>query len=267
MEFKDLLNAIAHVKTTWSLAAFAIAATLGVLRSLLATPAAVKRRGSPAPPVLESSLVWAGVIAICFMGALPILVQAYIKMQEFHFEADKLNHGIYRVRVIVVDPTGNPAVGATLRTTASNETTETQQGIAIISVPKATLPADGKIRVFADLDSAFQHGHTDVELTSDFNPSVTIALDSRRDATITGLVEDDRGRAIGGVTVSVIGGESRETSINGSFELKANVALGQVVRVHAEKVGYKAVDQDQPAGRTPMTIVLAIERPPYAHVP
>ena len=71
------------------------------------------------------------------------------------------------------------------------------------------------------------------------------------------MVQDDAGRAIAGASVTVIGGESATTLPTGSFTLKAGAARGQIVRVHAEKDGYTAVDQDHPAGREPVTIVLA----------
>ncbi|HMJ86206.1 MAG TPA: carboxypeptidase-like regulatory domain-containing protein, partial [Vicinamibacterales bacterium] len=82
-----------------------------------------------------------------------------------------------------------------------------------------------------------------------------------RDATVAGLVQDDSGKAVAGATVSVVGGESGETSATGSFLLKTNAAAGQVVRLHAEKRGYATVDQDHPAGREPVTIILRAERP------
>jgi hypothetical protein len=91
---------------------------------------------------------------------------------------------------------------------------------------------------------------------------VTIELKSNRDATVTGVVQDEQGRAIAAATVHVLGGDSAETSATGSFSLKANAAGGQSVRLHAEKKGYKPVDQDHPAGREPATLVLAKEAVP-----
>ena len=80
-------------------------------------------------------------------------------------------------------------------------------------------------------------------------------------ATVAGQVQDDSGKAVAGATVSAVGGEAGETSATGSFLLKTNAAAGQVVRLHAEKRGYAAVDQDHLAGREPVTIVLRAERP------
>jgi hypothetical protein len=255
---KDLIGAISQINSVWSIAAFAIAATIAVLKIVLASPDATRRRGKAAPALLASSLVWPIVLSICFLGALPVLANTFL--ETLKIKQQGAADAVYRVRVTVLDPSGNPAAGATLRTTASNETTATALDTAVITIPKATLPGGGKVTIFADLDSAFLHGRSDVALAADLNPSITIDLKSSRDATVTGLVEDDRGRAVVGATVSVLGGESGETSANGSFTLKTNAAAGQMVRVHAEKRGHRPVDQDHPAGREPVTVVLAAER-------
>jgi hypothetical protein len=254
MDLKDMAGAIAQINSAWSIAAFAIAAILAALNRALASPDAQRRRGQRAPAILTNSFVWPIVGAICFLGALPILANTYL-------ESLKIRGGeFYRVRVIVLDPQGKPSSGATLRTTVSNETTATSQDTAVITIPKALVPADGKVTVFADLDSAFLHGRTDAQLGADLNPSITVNLTAARDATVTGLVQDDAGRAVSGATVSVVGGESGETSATGSFLLKTNAAVGQIVRLHAEKRGYAAVDQDHPAGREPVTIVIRADR-------
>jgi len=55
MDLKDLAGAIAHVNSAWSIAAFAIAAILGVLNRTLASSDAQKRRGKRPPAVLSTS--------------------------------------------------------------------------------------------------------------------------------------------------------------------------------------------------------------------
>jgi hypothetical protein len=256
MDDKGLIGAIAHVNSIWSIAAFAIAATLAVLKLALAPPGAAKRRGKAPPPVMSHSIVWPTVAVICVLGALPILANTYLESQRIR------QHSLFRVRVTVLDPQGNPISGVALRTTASNETTATADGAGVVTIPAGALPADRKVIIFADLESAFLHGRANLQLADDPNPSVTIEIKSNRDAMVTGLVEDEQGRAIAGATVHVIGGDSVETSATGSFSVKANAAIGQSVRLHAEKKGYKPVDQDHPAGRDPATLVLAKEAVP-----
>ena len=234
------LKAIASVSSGWSLAAFAIAAIIAVLNLF------VKGHRK----ALTNSIVWAAVVIICVLGLAPIVANVYLK----HLEADALT--VYRVRTLVLDPERVPVSGATLRTTASNETTQTVQGIGIVAVYRTTMPANGKVTIYADLDSAFLHGHTDLELATDPNPSVTIELKANGNAAVSGLVEDNAGHAVSGATVTVLGGESSLTTPNGTFAVKTSAAVGQQVRLHVEKVGYHAVDQDHPAGREPVTIVL-----------
>src|SRR5689334_22377807 len=117
----DFLTAVAHVNSGWSIAAFAIAAVLGVLNRVLSAPDAVKRRGRTPPAILTNALVWPLVAAICFLGALPILASTYIESMRVR------GSDFYRIRVVVLGPDGNPVSGAVLRTNASNETTSTSQ--------------------------------------------------------------------------------------------------------------------------------------------
>jgi hypothetical protein len=254
MHMKELLSAVAHVSSFWSYAAFALAAVLGALKLLLATPAAVTRRGVAAPPLLTQPFIWPLVIVLCVFGTLPILSYTLIRKTEIEATANS----IYRVRIMVLDLLGHPAAGATLRTTATSETAMTDQGIGTVTIPRATLPKDGRITIFADLDSAFLHGRTELRLSGDYNPSVTIQLGQALNATVTGLIEDEKGQALEGATVTILGGESGETSVMGTFTLKANAAIGQKVRIHAQKEGYKAVDVEFVAGNAPVTLVLSL---------
>jgi hypothetical protein len=253
MDDKGLLGAIAHVNSIWSIAAFAIAAVIAVMRIVAASPTGGKRRGKAAPAALSHSIVWPVVIVICLLGALPIIANTYLESRRIQQQS------LFRIRVTVLDPQGNPISGVTLRTTASNETTATADGAGVVTIPAGALPADRKVTIFADLESAFLHGRTGVQLADDPNPSVTIEIKSSRDATVTGLVQDDQGRGVAGATVHVLGGDSGETSTTGTFTLKANAAVGQTVGLHVEKKGYAAVDQDHPAGREPATLVLSKE--------
>ena len=175
------------------------------------------------------SIVWPSVIVICLIGALPILANTYLESQRIQQQS------LIPDRVTVLDPQGNPISGVTLRTTTSNETTATADGAGVVTIPAGAMPADRKVTMFADLESAFLHGRANLQLADDPNPSVTIELKSNRDATVTGVVQDEQGRAIADATVHVVGGDSAETSATGSFTLKANAAVGQSVRLHAEK--------------------------------
>jgi len=240
VDVNGFLKAVGSVSGSWSLAAYAIAAVIAIFNVAVSN-----RRKTP-----TNSLIWGLVVIICILGLAPTVANAYLK----HLESEALT--VYRVRTLVLDPEHVPVSGATLRTTASNETTQTFQGIGIVAVYRATMPANGRVTIYADLDSAFLHGHTDLELAKDPNPSATIQLRANGNADVSGLVEDNAGHAVSGATVTVLGGESSLTDANGTFVVKTSAAVGQQVRLHVEKVGYHAVDQDHPAGREPVTIVL-----------
>jgi len=170
---KALLAAIAHVNSLWTYSAFALAAGLSLLKLLLATKGAVRRRRIPAPPVLASSRVWVVVVLFLVLSVLPVLADTFIK--------------------------------------------------------------------------AF--GHRGISSLA-------------HDATVTVLVEDEKGRALEGATVTVLGGESGATTRTGTLTLKTNAATGQAVQIHAEKTGHQVVDRDCPAGGDPVTLTLISAQTP-----
>ncbi len=247
----ELVKAIASVSDIWRIAAFAIAGILVALRLVLGQGGDKK--------TAPGKLLFLVASCICILGLAPILADAWLKAKPSG------PPDVYRLRVIVLDPQHTPVTGATLRTAALNDTATNGQGIAELTIPRATLSADGKITIYAGLDSAGLHASKDIQLAADPNPTATIELTAARDAVVSGLVEDDQSHAIGGATVSILGGESGLTKADGTFTLKANTAVGQQVRLHAEKTGYQPVDQDHPAGRGDATIVLTPLRPTKRH--
>jgi hypothetical protein len=226
----ELIKTIASVSNSWRVAAFAIAAIL------LAIKFGRRITGN-------TLVILAGFM--CILGLAPIVADHFPKPEQ----------DVYRVRVLVTNPQNIPVTGATLRTAALNDTAVTAQGIAELTIPRATLSADRKITIYADLDNT--HDVRTIQLADDFNPTVDMRLVAPHDALVSGLVEDDAMHAIAGATVSVLGGETGSTAKDGTFKLKANAAVGQSVRLHAEKPGYTAVDQWHPAGLDPATIVLS----------
>jgi hypothetical protein len=87
---------------------------------------------------------------------------------------------------------------------------------------------------------------------------VTVRLVANTSAKVRGVVLDDAGKALEGVRVSVVGHEEEAvtTGPGGQFVLPAHAADGQQVQLHAEKDGYEAVSQFQPAGAFPATLIL-----------
>jgi hypothetical protein len=240
LSLTPLIKAIASVDDTWRIAAFAIAAILIALRLVLRS-----NKKSAQGKVL---FLVAGFI--CILGIAPIVADAWLKARPSG------PPDVYRLRVVVLDPDHTPVTGATLRTATLNDIATNSQGIAELTIPRATLSDDRKITIYAALDSAGLHASQNIQLAADPNPTLTIELAAIRNAIVSGFVEDDQSHAIGGATVTIIGGESGLTKADGSFILKANTAVGQQVRLHVEKAGYQPVDQDHPAGRGDAIVIL-----------
>jgi hypothetical protein len=231
----DLLEDIDKVHDAWTISAFAIVAILIVVDRL-------RRTGAGGAKAAEN-LFWPVALVICVLGLAPTFANIY------------LVNSTYRVRVVAVDEHDRPLSGVTVGTSTFNQTMTTEKGVAEIAIPRANMPADGRITIDASLPSAFLQGRADITLANEMNPSVRIQLRTIA-STVTGLVEDGYKRALPGATVVVVGGESGETGKDGSFTLKAHAAEGQTVPLHVEKPGYKPVDLHTLAGPTPVVIPL-----------
>ena len=240
-----LVQAISIVNSEWALAAFAIAAMLLLVKWLFP----VSNKGTRLHQQ-RTYVLWIVV------GFLFVLVLAPIAASTYRVSRKLKADAIYRIHVTVLDTEAHPVHGVTLHTTALNETTTGMDGAGEIATPRGSLPQTGIITVYADRDSAFEYGRADLHLNGDPNLSITITLMHDNTATVTGLVEDDAGHFLARAQVSIIGGESGMTGADGSFTLKANAAPGQMVSIHAEKTGFIPVNQYQPAGREPATVVL-----------
>ena len=248
--FDALVKAIADVNSELQLAAFTIAG-LVLLATIITRSRSSKTDGNGVKRSnIPTSVAVVLIIAFFTLGALPTLANTWLKHEQIK------TFSVYNVRTLVLNPEGNPVSGASLRTTAQSVALTGPDGTAEVEVYKATMPADGKVTIFADMESEFLHGHSEIQLDKDPNPSLTIKLAAQGNATVSGLVEDERRHAVPDASVSVLGGESGRTQADGMFSLKTNASVGQEVRIHVEKAGYDAVDQEHPAGREPVTIML-----------
>jgi hypothetical protein len=157
----------------------------------------------------------------------------------------------------VLSPQQSPVDNARVWSTLGGEAMKIEGGW-LVEIPVEKKPADGKFTIYAEVKDAFWKGSGEVQLGQDRNQSVTIPLDNARNAKVRGIVQDSNGNAVEGALVSVTGygREALRTGPDGNFELPAHAADGQMVRLHAEKVGYGAVNQDHPAGEHTATLVL-----------
>jgi hypothetical protein len=231
------LKGAAGISNAWSLAAFAIAAILFV--SLKASNRKVQPSG------------WAVICAVVLLGVIPILASTYLEKSRDAAGA------IYVVRTIVLDPQGIPVSDAKMWSSVGGEPKAVSGGWEF-DIPEATKPVDGRLILYASLERAFWTGKTELRLTEDHHPTATIRLEPDTSARVSGIVVDGSGKAIAGVRVSVVGYEDEVIVIKegGNFSLPAHAAEGQIVQLHFEKKGYRAVNDDYPAGRTAIRVVL-----------
>jgi hypothetical protein len=238
MSALNFLKTAAGITTMWGLAGVAIWALLQI---------SSKQRGK-VPPI-----AWAIVAAIVIVALVPTLGWVQLEREKTHDNAT----AIYRVRVTVLNPQQQPVNDAKV-TSSMNAIAKKVDGGYEFEIPAATKPSDGILTIYATVESAFWSGKTDVQLTSEFNPNITVQLAAGVNAQVRGIVQDQAGRALAGATVSVVGygSEAFTTKSDGNFTLPAHAADGQQVQLHAEKPGYEAANLDHPAGRLPATLVL-----------
>jgi hypothetical protein len=163
---------------------------------------------------------------------------------------------IYRLRVTVLSPQGQPVEEAEVRSSVGGER-KTVAGGSELDIPIGILPADRKVTVYADKPSAFLHGHREVTLDKDFQLAVTVELRPDLSARVSGSVQDGEGHGLAGARVYVAEHETEAavTGPGGAFDLSAHAAPKQQVSLHGEKKGFRPVDQLHPAGE-PVTLVL-----------
>jgi hypothetical protein len=165
---------------------------------------------------------------------------------------------IYRVRVTIIDPQRRPVEEVKVWSTIGGEPKKVAGGWQF-DIPSASVPVDGKVTFHASKETAFLTGERGIKLDRDANPVVTVELFRNvKEVIVRGIVLDEANNAIGEVRVNIVGYESELviTQPNGGFVLPAHAAVGQQVLLHAEKPGYKAVNQYHPAGEEPVTIIL-----------
>jgi len=164
---------------------------------------------------------------------------------------------VYRLRVTVVGPQGQLVEDAEVRSSVGGEQKRVSGGWEM-DIPVGGLPADRKVIVYAAKTINFWSGRREMILDKDFRPVVEVHLTEDRTAKVQGSVQDEAGHSLPGARVNLAGyeGEAVITGPEGGFVLEAHAAPGQEVHLHAEKAGFRPLDQDHPAGRGAATLIL-----------
>ena len=157
---------------------------------------------------------------------------------------------------ITVLSNGKPIDNAAVWSSVGGESKRVSGGYEI-DIPKSTIPTNGKLSLFAEEESAFMSGKKEISLGDELNLAVVLELTHDSSGSVRGMVRDQRGMTLANVRISLSGyDEAVITSSNGSFVLPAHVSVGQQVQIHAQKAGYKPLDQWHPAGNEPAVLVL-----------
>ena len=228
-------SVVSAISNPFNLAAYALAV---VLILVLKT----RQKDKPIPP-----LAW-GVVMLLVL--IPTGFSLYQKIGK---------DTIYRIRVTVLNDQKLPIEDAKVWSSIGGEPMKVAGGWHF-EIPAAKRPQDGRLTIFASQENDHLTGARELQLEADYNPAVVIQLERDTSAKVRGQVVDSRGRAVAGARVSVAGYEAEAvvTKEGGNFELPAHAAVGQQVRLHAEKRGYGVADLHRPAGDEP--VILQLQR-------
>ncbi|HSS52604.1 MAG TPA: hypothetical protein VLX28_26985, partial [Thermoanaerobaculia bacterium] len=164
---------------------------------------------------------------------------------------------LYSVRVQVLDPQGQPVSGSTIRTSAGNEPHHLPDEWWEIQIPRAKIPANGQISLWAAHD-AWEGNHVELHLGKDPNPRVEIRL-KPPESWLRGTVVDQHQRTLSGVRVSRDDGGPGDPAITdgeGRFALKLSVPRETRVWLRSEHAGAAPGRDLCYAGRDSCSIVL-----------
>jgi hypothetical protein len=194
----------------------------------------------------QSRITWLLAAVVLILGLAPLLSSTYLQ-----------SRGLYIVRVFVLGADKQPVDDARVTSSTGGEPKKIQGGWEF-DIPPQSRPADGKLKLFASVKSAFLAGSSTLALDKDYFPAVEIQLEQDTSAMVRGVVLDDHRRSVAGAHVSIPGyPDVAVTNEEGNFVLPAHAADGQIVQVRAQKdqlVGTLSV----PAGRS---VELVVKRP------
>jgi hypothetical protein len=231
-----LLELAAQITHPVTAAIFAAALALIALLTLA--------KGKGKPP----QVAWALSAVIFLLGISPLLASTYLN-----------SRGIYRVRIEVLNPAGEPVQESVVTSSAGGELKKTDAGWEF-TIPREAKPAAGEVTFRAGQKEAYLRGESTLTLAKDYFPQVTIQLAPLPSVDIRGMVEDAHSRPIEGARVWVLGYDSSiTTGPTGSFSLPSHAADGQQITLVAQK-GSSTAQTTAYAGRMAEIILRSSSR-------
>lgn len=168
---------------------------------------------------------------------------------------------LYALRLQVLDPSGRPIDGSSVRTSSGNEPHLLPDGWWQLEIPRAKVPLDGQINIWAE-HSQWKTARKVVRLGDDPNPALEMRLEVPRER-VGGSVVDAEGRLIEGARVSVQNhdGSSSITDSDGRFELWISAAQHAKARLYVEHANYPPPQGGSCfVGRDGCSLILELDR-------
>lgn len=244
-----LFEVVSRISTPLALAGVVVIALFLVYRDIVRRLNFPKNRSYELATRIIKSFFVLGIIALAFG-----LIGYGIKV----FSSAPNKNSLYRVRVVALDPRGQPVSDA--RISSAPDGKQNQSGTEYqIELSESNLPQDRKLRVWATKDDAIFTGAGEVVLKDDYNPVLTIQLNRETSARIKGQVNDENGNPISGVTVYLRNypNEKTATDARGYFDLPAHAAPNEYVHLFIEDGRYQSWNDVLPAGgESPAIITL-----------
>ena len=182
---------------------------------------------------------------IAYLLAISILILGLAPLVSLTITTSR---GIYHIRIVVLGLDGQPVDDAIITSSIGGELKK-GSGNWEFDVPPQAKPLNGALTFYASVSNSFSSGQSEVELGSDFYPTVTVRLANLPQVSIHGVVIGDDGRSVPGASVSVVGyPDIATTDAMGNFSIPSHHAEGQLVSVRAEK-GDFVVEESVIAGR------------------
>lgn len=155
---------------------------------------------------------------------------------------------LYQVSVNVLGADKRPVLDAKLISAPSGTQKKTDSGWEI-HIPESALGQVKKLTVWASREDG-SNGSSEMLLSDDYKPSMTIVLQRDVSARIKGRVTDEGGNPLSGAVVYIAthSEEKVTTSNNGFFDLAAHTGAGQHVHLFIEKENYQTWNDAIPAG-------------------
>jgi hypothetical protein len=166
------------------------------------------------------------LVAVCLflVGLAPLAAVTFLSSK-----------GVYHVRLVVIAPNNQLISDAEIKTSVGGEIKRTESGWEI-DIPPQTKPADGEVRIYANVPSSFLKGQATAKLDRYYFQSIELHVSNFEFAKIHGQVLDETQHSVANADVTLPAcSQSVKSDTHGLFEFDLCVPQGQMVTIRAQK--------------------------------